>query len=186
MVFAFAGTINSPDYFRLLGKLAECLERHGGRLLIFGPLTADQAAKAGLAKTNIQLGGLVKPDVLLQRLRKEADVLFVPMSFSLSDRPNMEIAFPSKLTEYTAAGLPILNMRAQVTVRRCAGRKETTARRRLQQMMAGTGGIGRSAGGRSRTSTAVGCRGGRGRRRLFFTSCGRDNLSQRFAKAFAN
>jgi len=41
-------------------------------------------------------------------LREEADTLFVPMSFRLADRANMELAFPSKLADYTAAGLPLL------------------------------------------------------------------------------
>jgi hypothetical protein len=30
------------------------------------------------------------------------------MSFDAHDRPNMELSFPSKLTDYTAAGLPLL------------------------------------------------------------------------------
>jgi len=30
------------------------------------------------------------------------------MTFELHERPNMEVSFPSKLTEYTAAGLPLL------------------------------------------------------------------------------
>src|SRR5687768_10395858 len=41
-------------------------------------------------------------------LREEADALFVPMSFDESDRANMEMAFPSKLADYTATGLPLL------------------------------------------------------------------------------
>jgi hypothetical protein len=35
-------------------------------------------------------------------------VLYVPMSFEPDDRPNMEISFPTKLADYTAAALPIL------------------------------------------------------------------------------
>jgi hypothetical protein len=108
LTFAFAGTINSSDYCRLLGWLAECLEPNHGQLLIFGPLTTEQAAAVGLRRPNIRICGLVKPDELMQRLRAEVDVLFVPMSFSPSDRPNMEISFPSKLTDYTAVGLPLL------------------------------------------------------------------------------
>jgi hypothetical protein len=42
------------------------------------------------------------------RLREEADVLLVPMSFHPDDRANIEVAFPSKLADYTATGLPIL------------------------------------------------------------------------------
>jgi hypothetical protein len=41
-------------------------------------------------------------------LRDEADALFVPMSFASEDRTNMELAFPSKLADCTAAGLPLI------------------------------------------------------------------------------
>ena len=42
------------------------------------------------------------------KLREETDALFVPMSFAASDRANMEMAFPSKLADYTATGVPLL------------------------------------------------------------------------------
>jgi glycosyltransferase involved in cell wall biosynthesis len=43
LVLAFAGTINSPDYARLLRALAAALEPRGGKLLIYGPLEAAAA-----------------------------------------------------------------------------------------------------------------------------------------------
>ena len=70
LVFAFAGTINTPGYVRLLRTLADGLVRHAGRLLIFGPLTPQDAARAGLDRSNVQLGGLVPARELL--------VAFVP------------------------------------------------------------------------------------------------------------
>ena len=108
LTFAFAGTINIPDYCRLLRMLAELLEARGGRVLIFGPLTTDQAAAAGLTSATIELRGLLPSDQLMKRLRAEVDVLFVPMSFAERDKANMEVSFPSKLTDYTAVGLPLL------------------------------------------------------------------------------
>jgi glycosyltransferase involved in cell wall biosynthesis len=107
-VFAFAGTINSSGYVRLLQQLAEQLARHDGTLLIFGPLTPAQAADAGLTAANITIMGLLPSSGLLERLRTDADVLFVPMSFADADRSNMRMSFPSKLTDYTAVGLPLL------------------------------------------------------------------------------
>lgn len=106
--FAFAGTLNTPDYCARLRALAECLDKRGGRLLLFGPFTAAQATLAGLDRRNVELGGLLESGDLLRRLRAEADVLFVPMSFAESDRANMQMAFPSKLADYTAAGVPLL------------------------------------------------------------------------------
>jgi glycosyltransferase involved in cell wall biosynthesis len=107
-VFAFAGTINSPGYATLLRGLAELLRAHHGRLLIYGPLTGEQASGAGLTADNIALEGLLSSGELVDRLRRDADVLFVPMSFAPSDRWNMRMSFPSKLTDYTAVGLPLL------------------------------------------------------------------------------
>ncbi len=107
-VFAFAGTINSPGYARLLRRLAEAVGRRGGQVLIFGPLTAALAQDGGLDHPAIRIGGLIEPSALMQRLRAEADVLFVPMSFAPDDEANMRMGFPSKLTDYTAVAMPML------------------------------------------------------------------------------
>jgi len=105
---AFAGTINSPGYIRALIALHDALERVGGRLLIFGPLTRDEARTNGLDLANVVICGLLPWPELLRRFREEIDALFVPMSFDAADRSNMEMSFPSKLTDYTAVGLPLL------------------------------------------------------------------------------
>ena len=107
-VFAFAGTINSAGYARLLRQLADGLDPHNGTLLVFGPLTQAQAAKAGLDHPRIRICGLLPSGELMTRLRHEADALYVPMSFAPEDRINMQMGFPSKLTDYTAIGLPML------------------------------------------------------------------------------
>lgn len=103
---AFAGTINSPGYIRALIALQEAVKPVNGRLLIFGPLTADEARQVGL--NNAEIRGLLTASELMTCLRAEADALFAPMSFDAADRTNMEMAFPSKLADYTAIGLPLL------------------------------------------------------------------------------
>lgn len=107
-VFAFAGTISSAGYAQLLRDVAKRIAAHQGKLVIFGPLDGAQAAAWGLDLPNIRLGGLLKSNELLLRLRADADVLFVPMSFAAADHDNMRMGFPSKLTDYTAVGLPLL------------------------------------------------------------------------------
>jgi glycosyltransferase involved in cell wall biosynthesis len=104
----FAGTINSRGYVQALTSLQKALEPVDGRLLIFGPLTADEAQQAGLSHRNTGIRGLLSSTELLMTLREEADTLFVPMSFDAADRTNMEMAFPSKLADYTATGVPLL------------------------------------------------------------------------------
>jgi len=105
---AFAGTINSRGYVRALSAVQKVLEQVNGRLLIFGPLTSVEAKQAGLNHRNTEIRGLLNSTELLTRLRDEADALFVPMSFAATDRANMEMAFPSKLADYTATGVPLL------------------------------------------------------------------------------
>lgn len=105
---AFAGTINGEGYIRRLQLMAEALRELGGTLLLYGPTTREQASRIGLDAPNIELRGLLQSSELIVRLRDEADLLFVPMSFRPEDRINMELSFPSKLTDYTATGLPLL------------------------------------------------------------------------------
>jgi glycosyltransferase involved in cell wall biosynthesis len=105
---AFAGTINSNGYIHALRALQNALKPAGGRLLIFGPLKTEVARQVGLADANIEVCGLLSWSDLMVRLREEAHALFVPMSFDACDRANMEMAFPSKLADYTATGLPLL------------------------------------------------------------------------------
>jgi Glycosyltransferase Family 4 len=108
LTVAFAGTINSDGYVKALKTLHSALEPVGGTLLIFGPLTEQEAKNVGLDQPGIVLCGLLKWNDLIERLREDADVLFVPMSFEAVDSSNMEMAFPSKLADYTAVGLPLL------------------------------------------------------------------------------
>ena len=105
---AFAGTINSDGYIHALRALQTALKPINGRLLIFGPLTSDAARQVGLDDSNTKVCGLLSWSDLMARLRAEAHALFVPMSFDSSDRTNMEMAFPSKLADCTATGLPLL------------------------------------------------------------------------------
>ena len=108
LVFAYAGSLNCKAYGDLLRALAETLDKSNSQLVIFGPVTESKATAFGLRLSNITLGGLLPPGQLIERLKKEADVMFLPMSFPPQDRQNMEISFPSKLTDYTLTGLPLL------------------------------------------------------------------------------
>ena len=105
---AFAGTINSNGYIEALIAIQNALKPVNGRLLIFGPLTPDVAQQIGLNDPHTEIRGLLPAADLLKRLRAEAHALFVPMSFAPADRANMEMAFPSKLADCTATGVPLL------------------------------------------------------------------------------
>src|SRR5439155_22490250 len=72
---AFAGTINSGGYARLLRLLAESLQSED-ILALFGPHTPESAKQWNLEAENVQLAGLLPPSELIKRLRHEFDVLF--------------------------------------------------------------------------------------------------------------
>ncbi|HEY4285031.1 MAG TPA: hypothetical protein VGM62_18350 [Chthoniobacterales bacterium] len=104
---AFAGTINSPGYAGLLGLLVNCLQ-DGDSLVLFGPHTAFSLKSWQVDSNKIRLGGLIPPDQIIERLRSEFDVLFVPMSFDPTEADNMRKGFPSKIADYSATGVPML------------------------------------------------------------------------------
>lgn len=105
---AFCGNIFTTGYWNALRRVVEILARMGGRLILFSPHTREQAAANGLSGEALECRGFVKSEELIKQLRHEADALFIPMSFDAVDRANMEISFPSKLTDSTLPGVPLL------------------------------------------------------------------------------
>lgn len=108
LVFAYAGTINSQGYADGLSMLAGALEKVGGQLVIYSSLSDEAIKRLSLNQKNIIVRPIIPYKELYKTLRSSADVLFVPMSFEVGERHNMELGFPSKLTDYTAVGLPLL------------------------------------------------------------------------------
>jgi glycosyltransferase involved in cell wall biosynthesis len=106
--FAYAGSINIGGYARCLSDLASVLEEFSGSVLLFSPHSKQDLKKLGLEKPNIIPHSLIPQNQLVRKLRDEADVLFAPMTFEPEHRDNMAVGFPSKMTDYTATGRPIL------------------------------------------------------------------------------
>lgn len=102
---AYAGNVFNVGYWEALRCLAAALGSVGGRLLLFGPTAAD-ATSHGLTGENVIVRGFVRN--VAEVLRAEAQAVFVPMTFDPAERTNTQLSFPSKLAEYTAAGLPLL------------------------------------------------------------------------------
>lgn len=105
-VCAFIGAIHG-GYEEPLKLLASVLEEFGGRLIIYGNNEASLAA-LGLTRENVACRPHAPVRELCSILRREADVLVVSVSFAEGFRNNMRLNFPTKLTDYTAFGLPIL------------------------------------------------------------------------------
>jgi hypothetical protein len=105
LTVAYGGTVCSDGYWNALRALAAALRGVGGRLILLGPAPAEVAAQ-GLVGDHIDARGYCR--AMMSVMRAEANALFLPMAFEASEEANARVSFPSKLTEYTATGLPLL------------------------------------------------------------------------------
>ena len=90
----------------VLAAVAEMLEGLNGRLVIFSGLATDAPARRKLARHDIAWEGFVPACEFVRTLRAKADALLVIRAREMG--LNAVISFPSKLADYTAAGLPIV------------------------------------------------------------------------------
>jgi hypothetical protein len=100
--------IGSPYKDNSLQIMAQELQKIGGQINLYGAYTEAHARRDGFYEPNMIFRGFIPSHQLIHVLRDEVDVLYVMMSFETKDRNWMSTAFPSKLVDYTAIGLPIL------------------------------------------------------------------------------
>ncbi|MBC6419410.1 MAG: hypothetical protein GDA44_11860, partial [Prochloron sp. SP5CPC1] len=108
LVFVYAGSLHLKGYLTALATLASVLENFGCSLIIYSSLTGAVIEKHGLQRSNVTVRSFIPESELISTLVREADFLFVPMTFEVKWREHMSLSFPSKLTDYTATGLPLL------------------------------------------------------------------------------
>lgn len=108
LTFAYAGSVHSPGQANTLITLASVLDTVKAKLVIYSPLTQEAANQIGLDRTNVSINPIIPSHILMQKLRESADVMFAPMDFDDKYKTHVKLCFPSKLTDYTAIGLPIL------------------------------------------------------------------------------
>jgi glycosyltransferase involved in cell wall biosynthesis len=106
----YAGAVASESFEHALLQAAENLAVLGGRLLVYSPSgmrppLAEEIARRTLP---VEWRAALPSEEVIQALRREADALYVPMSFSPDESANTRLSFPSKLTDYTRSGLPLL------------------------------------------------------------------------------
>jgi glycosyltransferase involved in cell wall biosynthesis len=106
--FAFSGSLNYAGYGEMLERFAAALAAAGHRLLLFGGHSLETARKYNLDRPHVKRIPAMPVDQLVRALRDQVDALLVPMTFRPDMRFDMEISFPSKLTEYTTIGVPIV------------------------------------------------------------------------------
>jgi len=91
-----------------LRQLAAALPAAGARLEMFGPFSPAAQRELREVTPAVTFHGFVPNQQMIAALRETCDVLFVPMTFDAGARANQVVAFPSKLADYTATGLPLL------------------------------------------------------------------------------
>jgi glycosyltransferase involved in cell wall biosynthesis len=107
MVIGYGGN-SSVDIMSCLLTLAACLDSVGAQLAIFGPFEAAQRQALLAVSKRVTFHGFLPFNAMIAGLREVSDLLFVPMTFNPHQRDNMIVSFPSKLADYTAAGVPML------------------------------------------------------------------------------
>ena len=107
MVIGYAGNAGA-EMVECLRVLARAIRGTASRLVLFGAFNENVQRLLLAESSAITFRGLVPYAEMIRGLRETADVLYVPMSFADSQRANTSILFPSKLTDYTATGLPLL------------------------------------------------------------------------------
>ena len=108
IVVGYAGSLILDAYSHAIARVAETLERVGGRVVVYSNLNLEAARNVGLDRPNVQLRPIVPSNVLIKALREECTALFTPMTFDASMRVHMEMSFPSKMTDYSLVGVPML------------------------------------------------------------------------------
>jgi len=103
---AYAG---SPEtYFKEILFAEECLKKIGGEMWIYGALPHERRDLMAAGFPEHRVSPPLPESELVRRLRAEVDAAYLPMPFDADQQLNARLSFPSKLTGYTAAGLPVV------------------------------------------------------------------------------
>lgn len=107
-VFAYAGGMDGQWARDAIVALAHAVAPLGAMVRVYQNTTLDAIRAAGLTTDNVQIQPFLPALELHRQLRANVDAMYLPMSFTTADRDNVQVCFPSKLTDYTMPGLPIL------------------------------------------------------------------------------
>jgi hypothetical protein len=100
---AYAGSLDVKVYVDMIIMLADELRKVNGKLVLFATEFPQKLA----ACDNIVNYGFLHPDELQRKMQETADAFFVPFIFETGDT-NVELAFPSKMADYTLIPKPLL------------------------------------------------------------------------------
>ena len=107
LVIGFAGTIGG-GYVDAIVNLADVLAEEQGRLVIASTSPRGPYRRIFSHPVISDLGGLLPEKVMSMFLQSGVNALAVVQSFAAKDERSFRYNFPSKLTEYSTYGLPLL------------------------------------------------------------------------------
>lgn len=107
MTVGYAGSFGTAGA-RLLRSIADELKGQAVRFVVYSTYGADRARRQGMDHPRIEYRSPVPPSDVIPTLRSEADALLALMRFQSQNERIARYSFPSKLTDYTATGLPIV------------------------------------------------------------------------------
>jgi hypothetical protein len=105
---AYAGSLHMAECENALITLGQILRKCGGRLIVYGSYPEGVLSAEKIGDAPIEVRSPLSSADLIKELRETADFLFVPLPFSPSDSIFVRTSFPSKLTDYTCVGIPML------------------------------------------------------------------------------
>jgi len=108
LTFGYGGSIHSAEEMDQIIVFARCAHARGHRLMAFTPqhqLLSERATAAGVP---LETHAPLHSDVLAETFGRAADCLLLPQSMAAAARPLVSTAFPSKWSDYSTLGLPVV------------------------------------------------------------------------------
>jgi glycosyltransferase involved in cell wall biosynthesis len=104
----YAGSLHPLGFKEAIGEVAKAAEPAAGEVVVYSNVSRDELSEREWLRDNVCLNGFVPPCKIIQELRREVDILLLVSSFQGRYRETAKTNFQSKMTDYTATGLPIL------------------------------------------------------------------------------
>ncbi len=108
LTFAYVGTITSKSVLTLIESFSNHIGQFGHKLKLLSNVNSEILKSLQLKYNNLTISPWIASDQLLEYLCCSTDVLLLLQDNEPESIDAISINFPSKLTDYTQTGLPIL------------------------------------------------------------------------------
>lgn len=105
----YAGSVHSKSNYEAILNVATYLFQIGGKLHLYSNVSKDSFKSLfPTLPSNIEFNDFVEQDKLREILYNKANSLLLVQNFEHSEKIAQMVNFPSKLTDYTLVGVPIV------------------------------------------------------------------------------